>query len=212
MTGESVGDRPAHRLVLASASAARRRVLHDAGIDAEVVISGVAEDDLDLDAAATVRALAERKASAVATRRPAALVLGCDSLLDLDGRPLGKPPSPAAAVELWGRLSGRTATLYTGHHLIDGERGRRAGGVASALIRFGRPTEPELAAYVASGEPLGLAGGFSIEGRGAPFVDGIDGSPTTVLGLSLPLLRRLLVEVGRSITDLWPPARRTTTM
>lgn len=198
--------RPRAHLVLASASLARRRVLRDAGIEPEVVVSGVAEDDVDLATAETVGVLAVRKAEAVAAARPEALILGCDSLLDLDGRSVGKPPTASAATELWRRLSGRCATLYTGHHLIDGERGLSASGVASAVVRFGRPTEPELAAYVATGEPLGLAGGFSIEGRSAAFVAGIEGSPTTVLGLSLPLLRELLDQVGRSITDLWPPS------
>ncbi len=192
--------------VLASGSAGRLRVLRDAGIDPEVVVSEVDESaDGPLATEALVQALAERKAAAVAGRRPDALVLGCDSLLDLDGAAFGKPESAEQAVGMWRRLSGREATLFTGHCLIHGPSGRRAREVARTTVRFGRPDEGELAAYVASGEPLALAGAFSIEGRGAPFIDGIDGDPSNVIGLSLPLLRRMLAELGMSVTDLWRP-------
>ncbi len=196
--------------VLASASAARLRVLRDAGIDAEVVVSGVDESDVaEMATPALVSVLAERKAEAVAARRPDALVLGCDSLLDLDAESLGKPASASQAVRMWQRLSGREATLYTGHCLIEAGRGRRIRGVASTVVRFGAPSETEIAAYVASGEPMGLAGAFSIEGLAAPFIEGIDGDPGNVMGLSLPLLRRMLAEAGVAITDLWRTATRT---
>jgi len=196
--------RPARAsLVLASGSATRLRVLRDAGIDPEVLASGVGETtDAALDTAQIVGVLAERKAAAVAGLRPGALVLGCDSLLDLDGTALGKPASPQAAAQMWQRLSGREATLCTGHCLIAGG-GHRVRGVARAVVRFGSPADDEVAAYIASGEPLAMAGAFSIDGRGAPFIDSIDGDPGTVLGLSLPLLRRMLAEVGVAITDLW---------
>ena len=191
-------------LVLASGSGARLRVLRSAGLDPEVVVSGVDETDQDgLDTAALVAALADRKAAAVAAIRPGALVLGCDSMLDLDGTALGKPGSAAAAVSLWRDLAGRNATLYTGHCLIDGSANDRSQAVAATTVRFGRPTESELAAYIATGEPLGVAGAFTIEGYGAPFIDGVDGDPSNVLGLSMPLLRRMLAELGIAITDLW---------
>ena len=170
----------------------------------EVVVSGVGESAEELlDTRALVQMLAERKASAVAARRPAALVLGCDSMLELDGNWLGKPHSAEEAVAMWHLLAGREGTLYTGHCLIDGASGRQVSAVARTIVRFGRPTEPELAAYVATGEPLMLAGAFSIDGLGAPFIDGIDGDPGNVIGVSLPLLRRMLADLDLTITDLW---------
>jgi septum formation protein len=198
---------PATRtLLLASGSTARLRLLRDAGIEPRVVVSGADEaDEGGLGTAALVAVLAERKAALVAARYPGELVLGCDSMLDVDGLAVGKPASAADATALLRSLAGRTAVLYTGHRLIDGRSGRRASGVAATVVRFGTPTEAELAAYVATGEPLLLAGAFSIDGRGAPFVDGIDGDPSNVIGLSLPLLRRLLAELGIPITDLWRP-------
>jgi septum formation protein len=194
--------------VLASGSPARLGLLRDAGIDPVVIVSGADESDPGgLDTAALVAVLAERKAAAVAALRPDDLVLGCDSMLDLDGTALGKPATADDAASLWHRLGGREAVLYTGHRLIDGQSGREASGVAATIIRFGEPSGAEIAAYVATGEPLQLAGAFSIDGRGAAFVDGIDGDSGNVIGLSLPLLRRLLAEVDIAITELWrPPA------
>jgi septum formation protein len=194
--------------VLASGSAGRLSVLRGAGIDPEVVVSGVDETTEDhLDTATAVGLLAERKASAVAALRPDALVLGCDTMLDLDGTAYGKPASAGRATEMWALLAGRRGTLYTGHCLIEPMTGRRVRGVGGTVVRFGSPSAAEVAAYVASGEPMRVAGGFTIDGLAAPFVDGIDGDPSNVIGLSMPLLRRMLADLGMAVTDLWrtPP-------
>jgi nucleoside triphosphate pyrophosphatase len=189
--------------VLASASTARLRVLRDAGLDPEVVASGVEEELRGLDAEGAVAVLAERKAAGVAGRRSAGLVLGCDSLLDLDGAAVGKPATAEEAIGVWRRLGGRQCTLWTGQCLIDAASGRRVVEVARALVRFAAPTDDEIAAYVATGEPEAMAGAFSIDGLGAPFVEGVDGDPNAVRGLSVVLLRRMLAELGVAITDLW---------
>jgi septum formation protein len=190
-------------LILASASPARLRVLRDAGFDPEVVVSGVSERIGKMAAAQAVVVLAERKGAAVAARCPGALVLSCDSLLDLDGSALGKPASPEEATDMWRRLSGNRGVLHTGHCLIDTRTDRRVSRLASTAVRFGTPTRAEIAAYVASGEPLAVAGAFTIDGRAGPFINGIEGDPSNVLGLSLPLFRRMLDEFGVSVTELW---------
>jgi septum formation protein len=194
--------------VLASGSAGRLHVLRAAGIDPEVVVSGADETTEDhLDTAAIVGLLAERKAAAVAALRPDALVLGCDTLLELDGTAFGKPASPERATQMWKRLSGREGTLFTGHCLIEPGSGRRVRSVGRTVVRFGSPSDAEVAAYVASGEPMKVAGGFTIDGLAAPFVEGIDGNAGNVIGLSMPLLRRMLAELGLAVTDLWRTPR-----
>ena len=193
-------------VVLASTSVTRLGVLRAAGVEPEVVASGVDESAFSAGTPAELAGvLAEAKALAVASGRADGLVVGCDSLLDLDGRALGKPGSAQEAVGRWREMSGRTGTLVTGHCVIDAATGRRAAAVAATRVRFGRPSEEEIAAYVASGEPLTVAGAFTLDGRGGWFVEGIDGDHGTVLGLSLPLLRRLLAELGVSVTALWVP-------
>lgn len=190
-------------MILASSSKARLRVLRDAGFDPEVAVSGVDETVGDMTTAEAVIVLAERKAQAVASAFPGALILACDSMLELDGAFVGKPQSEADVINVWGRLAGRQAPLWTGHYLIDVRSGISTREVVSTLIRFGHPSSQELRAYAATGDALALAGAFSIEGRGGPFVESIDGSPSNVLGLSLPHFRSMLAEVGVEIFDLW---------
>lgn len=197
-------------LVLASASPARLGLLKQAGLDPRVVVSGVDEDAIAADTPAELaRVLAEAKAAAVAgggmlDGGPGdEIVVGCDSVLELDGQALGKPADAAEATARWQAMRGRAGVLRTGHCVIDRATGRQVSATASTTVRFGRPDDAEIAAYVASGEPLHVAGAFTLDGRSAPFVDGIDGDPGNVIGLSLPLLRTLLAELGVRITDLW---------
>jgi septum formation protein len=178
-------------------------VLRDAGFRPEVMVSGVSEDVDAPDASTMVALLAVRKGTAVADQCPDALVMACDSMLDLDGRTFGKPRSPAEAIAYWRTLSGRTAYLHTGHWIMDTRSGRSLTDTASTAVRFATPSEAEIKAYVATGEPFKAAGGFTLEGFGAPFVEGIEGDATNVLGLSLPLFRLMLGRLDVDFTDLW---------
>lgn len=198
------------RFILASASPARLRLLEAAGFAPEVMVSGVDEDGVDIDNPHEhVVELARRKAAAVAARPEAggALVLGCDSMLEFGGQLRGKPSSPAEAIARWEAMRGHEGRLLTGHCLIDtaGPAGspRRAEAAASTTVRFGQPTDAEVAAYVARGEPLRVAGAFTIDGLAAPFIDGVDGDPGNVIGVSLPLLRTLLARLDVEVTSLW---------
>jgi nucleoside triphosphate pyrophosphatase len=191
-------------LVLASASPARLALLRGAGLDPKVIVSGVDESGFSAATPAElVAVLAQAKASVVAPRVGRGLVIGCDSMLDLDGQARGKPRSAADAAALWREMSGRTGTLVTGHCVVDVGTGRQAAAVAATEVRFGTPSDGEIAAYVDSGEPLTVAGAFTLGGRGGWFVDGIDGDHGNVIGISLPLLRRLLAELGVAVTGLW---------
>ncbi|MFD6475327.1 nucleoside triphosphate pyrophosphatase [Streptomyces anulatus] len=194
------------RLVLASASPARLGLLRQAGFAPEVIVSGVDEDALSAPTPAELAlVLARAKAAAVAERPEAAgaLVIGCDSVLELDGEALGKPADAEEATARWKSMRGRSGVLQTGHSVIDTASGRTASATASTVVRFGEPSDAEVAAYVASGEPLHVAGAFTLDGRSAPFVDFIEGDHGNVIGLSLPLLRRLLGELDVSVTELW---------
>ncbi|GAA1017514.1 Maf family protein [Streptomyces thermogriseus] len=194
--------------MLASKSPARLGLLRQAGFDPEVAVSGVDEDAITAPTPAELAlALAEAKASVVAARPEVqgALVIGCDSVLDLDGKPLGKPADAEEATARWKAMRGRAGTLQTGHCVWDTQSGRYVSGTASTVVRFGEPTDEEIAAYVSSGEPLHVAGAFTLDGRSAPFIEGIDGDHGNVIGISLPLVRRLLAELGVNITELWAP-------
>ena len=192
--------------VLASASAARLATLRAAGVEPEVIVSGVDESQVDgLPPAELALQLAELKAAAVAERLAGnTLVLGCDSVLELDGVALGKPTDAADATARWQAMRGRSGVLHTGHALHDLGSGRIAAATASTTVHFADVSDDEIAAYVATGEPLHVAGAFTIDGLGGAFVSGIEGDHHNVVGLSLPLLRELLAELGRSWVDLWP--------
>ena len=180
------------RFVLASASPARLETLRRAGVEPEVIVSGVDESGVTApDTAALVDELAWRKASAVAGQVDGALVLGCDSLLELDGRSLGKPTGLDDARERWRAMRGRIGVLHTGHALL-APNGRSLRATAATTVSFANASDDEIDLYCATGEPLAVAGAFTIDGLGGWFVEAIDGDHHNVVGLSLPLLRTML--------------------
>jgi septum formation protein len=191
--------------VLASASPARLRLLRDAGLEPEVVVSGFDEDSIDAaDPRELVEQLAVAKARIVAgTRTDGAVVVGCDSMLVFDGDVLGKASSPDEVIARWRRLRGGEGALLTGHCVIDAATGQLVSAVGETRVRFGMPSDDEVAAYAATDEALSVAGPFTIDGRAAAFVDGIDGDAGNVIGISLPLLRELLAKLGVQVIDLW---------
>jgi len=195
--------------VLASASPARLATLRAAGVEPSVVVSGVDESQVDgLPPAELAVRLAALKCAAVATDvHDGSLVLGCDSVLELEGRALGKPDDAADAVRRWEAMRGRSGVLHTGHCLRDTRSGAEVSAVASTVVHFADVTDDEIAAYVASGEPLHVAGAFTVDGLGGAFVTGIEGDHHNVVGLSLPLLRDLVARLGHTWTDLWAKRR-----
>jgi septum formation protein len=193
------------RLVLASASPARLATLRSAGIEPSVIVSGVDESVVTgLAPAALALRLAELKCAAVAgTLTDGSIVLGCDSVLELDGEALGKPSDAGDAVRRWEAMRGRSGVLHTGHALRDTATGREAGATGSTVVHFADVSDDEIVAYVATGEPLDVAGAFTVDGLGGAFITRIEGDHHNVVGLSLPLLRVLLAELGHVWTDLW---------
>ena len=195
------------RLVLASASPARLALMRQAGLTPEVVVSQV--DESTVRAARVgeqVALLAAAKAKAVAEQETDALVVGADSLLEFRGKPLGKPADAHDARDRWQRMSGRSGVLHTGQALLDVRDGQvvsRDVAVVSTVVHFASPTPREVEAYLATGEPLAVAGAFTLDGLGAPFVRRVDGDPAAVVGLSLATLRAQLAKRGLAITDLW---------
>lgn len=205
--------------VLASASPARLATLRSAGLDPRVQVSGVDEDPVRAASPAELAGtLAELKATAVSEhpesgtpnsdpgRTVTTIILGCDSVLEFDGRAYGKPGTAEVATERWQAMRGRSGILHSGHHVIitrpDGST-RCSTEVASTTVHFADVSDAEIAAYVATGEPLVVAGAFTLDGLGGAFVSGVDGDPHTVVGVSLPLLRVMLAEAGVRWTDLW---------
>jgi len=205
------------RVVLGSASTGRRRVLRSAGIDPLIAVSGVDEDAViaalgaNPDPAAVVTTLARAKADAVVRELDTSVavdcvVIGCDSMLYVDGELRGKPGTPEQALRQWNSMAGRSGQLFTGHcviRILDARVVQTETAAEVTTVRFGVPTEAELTAYIASGEPLNVAGAFTIDGLGGWFVDGVDGDASNVVGLGLSVTRRLLESVGLSIGELW---------
>lgn len=202
-------------LLLASASQGRRTTLERAGIEFDAMAADLDEDALlaaagDLEPAEAVLLLAREKAHAVLEASEGGyVVLGCDSMLEVDGEVIGKPHTSERATERWRELRGRTAVLHSGHWLVDDRdvedegTGATIGATASAEVSFADLSDEEIEAYVATGEPLGVAGGFTIDGLGGPFITSVTGDPHAVVGLSLPLLRDLLGQIGIGVHELW---------
>jgi len=195
------------RFILASASPARLATLRAAGVEPDVIVSGFDENSIRASNISTlVEKLARVKATTVRSQiQSAALILGCDSLLELEGESLGKPASAEEAITRWQRMRGQTGTLWTGHCLIDTLTERLITRVASTIVRFADATDAEIEAYVATGEPAAVAGAFTIDGLGGWFVDSIDGDHHNVVGLSLPLLRRMLHDLDYDLADIGYP-------
>ncbi len=190
--------------VLASASPARRRLLQNAGIEPVVRQSDFDESQVQLsDPVPLVETLALRKAQTVANQLSDALVLGCDSVLSLGGEIHGKPANPEEAIARWQQMRGTVGVLYTGHALIDLSQDKTLVRCGITKVYFADVSDHAIAAYVATREPLSCAGCFALEGRGGLFVEKLEGCHSNVIGLSLPLLRQMLGELGYDVTDFW---------
>jgi septum formation protein len=191
-------------LVLASASPARRRLLQSVGINPLVCVSNFDEDTIQLtDPIALVETLARCKAEVVITQVNDSLILGCDSVLVVNGEIHGKPRDAAEAFDRWQLMRGNQGTLYTGHALIDQRQAKTVIRCGITQVYFGRVSDAQIQAYIATGEPLACAGCFALEGKGSALVDKIEGCHSNVIGLSLPLLRSMLAELGHDLSTYW---------
>lgn len=196
-------------VVLASASPARRALLKSAGLDPIVHVSGVDEAAVSAPTTAgLVCALARLKGDSVAAEIGTArdcLLIAADSLLDVDGRPLGKPASDSAVRASWARIRGRSADLVTGHHVVLIQAGQATSltQAVTTTVTFANVTDAEVDSYIATGEPHHVAGAFTIDGYGAAFIEGVSGDPHNVVGLSIPALRTMTAGLGVDWTDLW---------
>jgi septum formation protein len=195
---------PIRSIVLASASPSRKRLLESCGITPEIIVSGVNEEDPQFESLSPselVLALAILKAHTVKEQVGTnALIIGCDSTFEFEGKSLGKPLTAEVAIARAKALRGKTGVLHTGHCIIDTAQGIEVADISSAAVTFADMSDAEIEAYVASGEPLNVAGGFTLDGLSAPFIEHIAGDPSGIVGLSLPLLRRAINELGLS----WP--------
>lgn len=201
------------RVVLASKSPARLQVLRAAGLDPEVIVSGFDETTVQNPVAHSLAAeLAKAKGSKVAGELDGddVIVMACDTTLEFEGRTHGKPRSEAAAIALWHRMRGHNALLHTGHYVFvrTGRRSQHQVRVGSTRVHFADITDDEVAAYAATGEPVNVAGGFSINGLGGAFVTSIVGDPYNVVGISLPLVRQMVTDLGVAWHTLWTPRPR----
>ncbi|MEP0870367.1 Maf-like protein [Trichocoleus desertorum AS-A10] len=192
------------QFVLASASPARRRLLQNAGIQPLVSQSNFDESQVQLsNPADLVQTLALRKAETVTPYFTEALILGCDSVLAIDGEIHGKPANAADAIARWQQMRGKIGDLYTGHALIDLTRNQSLVRCRVTRVYFANVSDRQIEAYVATGEPLNCAGCFALEGKGSAFVEKLEGCHTNVIGLSMPLLRQMVSDLGYDITDFW---------
>ena len=195
------------RIVLASQSTSRRRLFEDAGLKPTIIVSNVDEETDFFNAMAPVDmviALAISKAHTVREMIDyPAIIIGCDSTFDVDGVSFGKPGTPEVAIERARKISGRTGLLHTGHCIIDTEQGIEIADRVTTKVTFSEMTEEEIADYVASEEPLHVAGGFTLDGFGSPFIPVIEGDYTNVVGVSMPFLRSAMKQLGYS----WPQVK-----
>jgi septum formation protein len=193
------------RFVLASASPARRQLLETIGIPVEVQASFFDESSIQVSQPADlVQTLALEKAHTVAQQcTPPALILGCDSILTLNGEIYGKPADRADAIARWQQMRGQTGDLYTGHALIDQYQNQTVVRCQITLVKFAQVSDLQIEAYVDTGEPLNCAGCFALDGKGGLFIEEIQGCHSNVIGLSLPLLRQMLADLHYDITEFW---------